>query len=393
MSELRTTSHGLRTGITLLGTFLVALVAVPIVTSPGATAKTPGKTYCFNRVCHRVLTLGETRRAVGKRKSLIASYYSHCKIDRYNPCGLTSSGARFRPKRADNAASPIYPNGTKLLVWNPANKRAAIIRIDNAGPYWRNRTLDLSSAAAHKLGFRHRGVARLVVQVISAPTRRQARYRRFRTYAPVKGYLGRFKSIASAAHSTNSPVAKPFKPARRTKTRQLANVVLPVKNVHRAERRIWLARLVETGPISVALNVRPKIRLPIRTVRRQLASLPKTVRSKRRKLAALAIKPSRKLQQKKKDARKASKPRKKTTASGNRKPRPASQPRKNAKAVTPVNKQAAKSPANVKKAPTASANPVASSPAAKPQAAQPAAPSRPKMVWRHGILGINKNGG
>ena len=182
-----------------LSVLAVATASVPLITmTDGATAKTPGKTYCFRGTCHRVLTLAQTRRQIGSTRSVLASYYRSCRVDRYNPCGLTSSGTVFRPSRADNAASPIYPNGTKLVVWNPSNERAVVVRIDNAGPYWGGRTLDLSRAAADRLGFRHRGVARLKVSVLAAPTRSEARYRARRVYTPVRGYIGRFASLSMA---------------------------------------------------------------------------------------------------------------------------------------------------------------------------------------------------
>ncbi len=172
----------------------------PMLTG-GATpayAKTPGKTYCFNRICHRVKTLAETRREIGRDRIVQASHYDDCRRDRFNPCGLTSSGERFRANMPDNAASPIYPDGTKLLVWNPRNGRTLVVRINNAGPYYSRRLLDLSRAAAQRLGFAHRGVARLHVRVLSAPSRREARYRRNRRYAPVPGYVGKFRSVSAA---------------------------------------------------------------------------------------------------------------------------------------------------------------------------------------------------
>ena len=338
MSALTISWGGIRSASTLFAALLLSLVAVPIVVAPGAAAKTPGKTYCFNRVCHRVLTLAETRRTVGKRRTLIASYYSHCRVDKYNPCGLTSSGAKFRPGHADNAASPIFPNGTKLLVWNPANKRAAVIRIDNAGPYWRNRTLDLSRAAAQKLGFRHRGVARLVVQVLQAPTRRQATYRRHRNYAPVQGYLGRFASLTNALRSTDRPSAP---------TANLAKVVLPVKNIYLAERRIWLARMVETGTISVALVKRPVLRLPVRP---KLSRLRKSNRVRHRKVAALATKTSRSRRLKKRRVSRAKQLPKKAIKSTTRKSPIGNNTRKKTKLVKPIAKQTIKTPAKVAKA-------------------------------------------
>ena len=163
-----------------------------------AQAKTPGKGYCFNRVCHRVKTVSETRREIGRDRVLQASHYDDCRRDRFNPCGLTSSGEKFRANDPDNAASPIYPDGTKLLVWNPRNGKTLVVRINNAGPYYSRRLLDLSRGAARKLGFAQRGIARLHVSVLSAPSRREARYRRNRRYSPVPGYIGRYRSMDAA---------------------------------------------------------------------------------------------------------------------------------------------------------------------------------------------------
>ncbi len=175
--------------------------------SAPANAKGPGVRYCFYSTCHRVLTLAETRRRVGKSEWLMASYYDDCRRDAYNPCGLTSSGEPFFPGRHDNAASPIYPDGTILLIWNPATKQSAIVRVNNAGPYWGNRKLDVSRAVAEKLGFRHRGVAKLKVEVIRAPNRAEARYKRNRRYPAVAGYIGQFQTFQAARYASAAVVA------------------------------------------------------------------------------------------------------------------------------------------------------------------------------------------
>ncbi len=163
-----------------------------------AEAKTPGKSYCYNRVCHRVKTLAETRALVGREETLHTSFYDDCKKDRFNPCGLTSSGEVFRANTPDNAASPIYPNGTVLLIWSPATKKSAVVRVNNAGPYWRGRKLDVSKATAQKLGFAGQGVAHLKVRVLAAPTRAEATYKKRRRYDPVPGYIGAFASLDEA---------------------------------------------------------------------------------------------------------------------------------------------------------------------------------------------------
>lgn len=184
------------------GSVLVAIttlvVGVTVYFGFIAEAKTPGRTYCFHGKCHRVKSLAETRNIVGRDVTLVASHYDSCKRDRYNPCGLTSSGEVFRANAADNAASPIYPDGTTILTWNPATGGAAVLRINNAGPYHSNRRLDVSRGAARRLGFEGRGIARLKVRVIDAPTYWEARYRRNRRYEPVLGYIGKYSSMDEA---------------------------------------------------------------------------------------------------------------------------------------------------------------------------------------------------
>lgn len=196
-------AYGVR-GVTALsfvpafGALLAAGVFTAGLGAGRAEAKTPGKTYCYNRVCHRVKTLAETRAMVGREETLHTSHYDSCKKDRFNPCGLTSSGEVFRADTPDNAASPIYPNGTVLLIWSPATKKSAVVRVNNAGPYWKNRKLDVSRATAQKLGFAGRGVAQLKVRVLAAPTRAEATYKRKRRYDPVPGYVGEFASLDEA---------------------------------------------------------------------------------------------------------------------------------------------------------------------------------------------------
>lgn len=178
---------------------LAAALVLPAFAPQAAHAKTPGKTYCFNGTCHTVKTIAEMVTLVGREETVTSSFYDDCKRDRYNPCGLTSSGEKFRANDADNAASPVYPDGTVVLLWNPANGQAATVRINNAGPYWgKKRKLDVSRATAEKLGFKKQGSAKLAVKVISAPTKEEARYKKNRRYDAVPGALGSFSSMAAA---------------------------------------------------------------------------------------------------------------------------------------------------------------------------------------------------
>jgi rare lipoprotein A (peptidoglycan hydrolase) len=176
----------------------LAAVLLPVQFATPAEAKTPGKTYCYYGKCHRVKTIEETQALVGVEETITASHYDDCAKDRYNPCGLTSSGERFHPNRPDNTASPIYPDGTMLLVWSPDNERALVVRVNNAGPYWGDRVLDLSRAAAEKLGFEGKGVATLKVRVVKAPEPEEAAYVENRNYKPVPGDIGEYDSLKEA---------------------------------------------------------------------------------------------------------------------------------------------------------------------------------------------------
>ncbi|MEQ1714871.1 MAG: septal ring lytic transglycosylase RlpA family protein [Hyphomicrobium sp.] len=195
---------------------VAALLAsvLPVLIPAAAQAKTPGKTYCFNGVCHQVKSLAETVSLVGREESLTSSFYDDCKRDRFNPCGLTSSGEKMRANDADNAASPIYPDGTVLLIRNPATGQAASVRVNNAGPYWGKRRLDVSRGTAEKLGFKNKGIAKLQVKVISAPTKQEARYKKNRRYDAVPGALGTFASLEAAQGAMVIAMGKTATPLR-----------------------------------------------------------------------------------------------------------------------------------------------------------------------------------
>lgn len=231
-----------------LGAFSAAVAAVAgtVGVSSAAEAKVPGKTYCYKRVCHRVHSLSEMVKLVGRSEKLTASHYDDCRRDRFNPCGLTSSGEKFRADKPDNAASPIYPNGTVLLLRNPKNGEAAVVRVNNSGPYWGKRKLDVSRATADKLGFRRQGVAALEVRVVSAPTRAEARYKKNRHYAQVPGAIGRFASLDQAQGGVM--VAMAFDALSGSAFGPAAGKMLPaLKSNNRA-----FARLLRSGEVPLA---------------------------------------------------------------------------------------------------------------------------------------------
>jgi rare lipoprotein A (peptidoglycan hydrolase)/tetratricopeptide (TPR) repeat protein len=155
-----------------------------------ATAKTPGQVHCYGGFCHRVKAIDEMPSLVGNVTDVVATFYDSPDKDRFNTGTLTSSGEVFDAEMSTRTSSSIYPDGTELLVWNPANGRAAHVRVNDFGPFFLNRTLDLTRRVADDLDFVKAGVASLRLIVVFAPSTAEATYKRERTYPKVRGYLG-----------------------------------------------------------------------------------------------------------------------------------------------------------------------------------------------------------
>ena len=95
-------------------------------------------------------------RAEGK-----ASYYSSRHHGR-----RTASGERF-DMHALTAAHRSLPFGSRVRVTNLHNQRSVVVRINDRGPYARGRIIDLSRAAAERLGMLRSGVAPVRVEQLA----------------------------------------------------------------------------------------------------------------------------------------------------------------------------------------------------------------------------------
>lgn len=95
----------------------------------------------------------------------------------YAQCGGASwYGPGFNGKRAASgqifnqnamtAAHKSLPFGTKLRVVDQRTGRAIQVTINDRGPYIGGRIIDLSAAAASKLGFRNRGTTSVCIEQI-----------------------------------------------------------------------------------------------------------------------------------------------------------------------------------------------------------------------------------
>lgn len=78
----------------------------------------------------------------------------------------TASGKRFRHTKL-TAAHRTLPFGTKVLVTNLANDKVVEVVINDRGPAIKSREIDLSHAAAKKLGFVGAGVTKVRIEALN----------------------------------------------------------------------------------------------------------------------------------------------------------------------------------------------------------------------------------
>ena len=77
----------------------------------------------------------------------------------------TASGARF-DRASLTAAHRWLPLGTIVLVENLENGRSVALRITDRGPYKPGRVIDLSQAAARRLGLEQQGLGLVALTVL-----------------------------------------------------------------------------------------------------------------------------------------------------------------------------------------------------------------------------------
>jgi rare lipoprotein A len=103
------------------------------------------------------------QKPVGKLMHGFASWYGGVFNGRQ-----TASGETFDQNEM-TACHPTLPFGTKVKVENTRNHKSVIVRITDRGLLYGRRVIDLSYAAAAKIGMTEVGVAPVTIQVISRP--------------------------------------------------------------------------------------------------------------------------------------------------------------------------------------------------------------------------------
>lgn len=83
--------------------------------------------------------------------------------------GQVTANGEIYDMYAQTAAHPSLPLGSVVRVENLRTHKSAIVRINDRGPYVPGRSLDVSYQVARELGFAHRGVARVRVELLKVP--------------------------------------------------------------------------------------------------------------------------------------------------------------------------------------------------------------------------------
>ncbi len=83
----------------------------------------------------------------------------------YDDEGPTSNGESY-DRHALTAAHKTLPLGVYVKVWNKRNGREVIVRINDRGPFVRERIIDLSFAAAKQLGITDSGTAPVHIEAL-----------------------------------------------------------------------------------------------------------------------------------------------------------------------------------------------------------------------------------
>ena len=77
----------------------------------------------------------------------------------------TSSGERYN-KHKLTAAHNLFPFNTLVRVTNTRNNKSVVVRINDRGPFSKDRIIDLSEKAAHKLDGKTQGIIHVRLQVL-----------------------------------------------------------------------------------------------------------------------------------------------------------------------------------------------------------------------------------
>lgn len=159
VDELGSTSEEVPDGPPLIASIDVASIPEPKAQPEPLAQYGNPESYEVDGVTYRVEPVGAGFTELGT-----ASWYG-----RKFHGQLTSSGEPFDMFQF-TAAHKTMPIPAWIRVTNVENDQALVVRVNDRGPFKEDRVLDLSWAAAERLGFADQGTAKVRYEVLTVPT-------------------------------------------------------------------------------------------------------------------------------------------------------------------------------------------------------------------------------
>ncbi len=106
----------------------------------------------------------ETKKYKNKTRSNIQSGVASYYADKFH--GRKTSNGETYNMNAFTAAHPTLPFGTRVTVTNVKNSKSVTLRINDRGPFVKNRIIDVSLAAAKQLDMLGTGTAEVTIEVL-----------------------------------------------------------------------------------------------------------------------------------------------------------------------------------------------------------------------------------
>ena len=107
----------------------------------------------------------EREQALVYEQTGIASHYNECALWGL-VSGKTAIGENVRPWHL-HAAHPTLPLPCEVLVQSLRTGKTVKVRVNDRGPFIKNRIIDLSEEAAERLDMKHHGLDKVRITVLS----------------------------------------------------------------------------------------------------------------------------------------------------------------------------------------------------------------------------------
>lgn len=156
---------------------------------------------------------------------------------------LTSSREPYN-MFAMTAASPVLPIPSYVRVTNLENRRSVTVRVNDRGPFAANRIIDLSYAAATKLGYSRKGTALVEVRAINLRNPNATPPTILTKNPQLYLQVGAFSNYAHAEHLKQRLSAYTSKPIR----------IARAKSNHRTVYRVRIGPLIGVGESDALFN-------------------------------------------------------------------------------------------------------------------------------------------